>query len=185
MVKARILDGVTVAEYLEGEKDSEVRHEYLHGEIYAHAGASITHNLISGNIFRVLAAAADETTCRVYASDMKVRIEESVFYYPDVMVVCKAPTDEYYESEPCVIVEVLSESTSRKDRFEKRLAYQTMPSLELYLLVDSRKRKVTGYYRTPEGWLERTFGKEEAIDIPCLATHMPYRALYQKTSLQF
>ena len=79
---------VTVEEYLELEKTSSVKHEYVAGEIHAMVGASRRHNRIAVNILRRLADAAEGGPCRVYISDMKLRAAEDVFYYPDVMVAC-------------------------------------------------------------------------------------------------
>ncbi|MGH3090260.1 MAG: Uma2 family endonuclease, partial [Rubrobacteraceae bacterium] len=77
---------LTVEEYLELEESSTVRHEYVGGEIHAMTGGSYRHNTIAVNILRKLADAAEGSSCRVYVSDMKVRIEDAPFYYPDVMV---------------------------------------------------------------------------------------------------
>jgi Uma2 family endonuclease len=120
------------------------------------------------------------TDCRVYASDMKVRVEGELFYYPDVMVVCEPPADDYYEAAPCVIVEVVSGSTSRKDRMEKRFGYLMLDSLRLYLLVDSRRRAVTGFSRTPSGWEERVYSEGDSIPIPCLDVPLTFADIYHK-----
>ncbi|MDQ3459578.1 MAG: Uma2 family endonuclease [Deinococcota bacterium] len=180
MALSRLITAVSPGEYLEAEKDAEVRHEYVCGEVYAMAGGSVAHNVITGNVARLLGNAAAPTDCRVYASDMKVRVEEGLFYYPDVMVVCAPPADDYYETEPCVIVEVVSQSTSRKDRMEKRFAYLALGSLRLYLLVDSRQRAVTGFGRTPSGWEERVYGESEAVLIPCPELALTFSDIYHK-----
>ena len=174
------VNNVTVTDYLSGEQDGEVRHEYLYGEVYAMAGASVFHNLITTNLVQSFANAATQSPCRVYGSDMKVRVADEIFYYPDVLVVCDEPADTYFETAPCVVVEVVSKSTARKDHFEKRLAYQEVESLQLYLLVDSRKQAVRGYYRTESGWQERVFGAEQAIPVPCLESELTFAELYAK-----
>jgi len=179
-MRARLLDPISVEEYLEAERDAEVRHEYVDGEVFALAGGSVNHNLIAANLVRALGNAAERTPCRVYGSDMKVRASETLFYYPDVMVVCGPPADAYYETDPCVLVEVVSQSTSRNDRLEKRFAYLGLPSLRLYLLVDSRKRKVTGYYRTASGWEERAFEEDDPVSVPCVDTALSFEQLYAK-----
>jgi Uma2 family endonuclease len=182
-MRARLLTEVTVAEYLEAEEGAEARHEYVYGEVFALAGGSVTHNVIGANAVRRLGNAAATNDCRVYGSDMKLRTEEQLFYYPDAMVVCEAPADDLYETSPCVIVEVVSPSTARKDRLEKRFAYLALGSLQLYLLIDSRKRAVTGYYRQPQGWEERLFAPDEAVPVPCVNSHLSFGELYDKTNL--
>jgi Uma2 family endonuclease len=171
---------VSVEDYLEGEKDAAVKHEYVHGEIFALAGASDVHNTIAGNIHTVLNLAARRKGCRVYMSDMKVRVGES-FYYPDVMLVCDDGPDAYYKDKPCVIAEVLSPNTLRTDTNEKRYAYLGLPSLALYLLVDSRRRFVWGYYRTKTGWEERVFGESEAVPVPCAEVDLSAEDIYIQT----
>ena len=76
-----------------------------------------------------------------------------------------------------------SPSTARNDRLEKRFAYLSLPSLQLYLLVESRRRGVTGYYREAAGWRERRFGLEEAIPVPCIGASLNFGELYDKTLL--
>lgn len=183
MVVSRIFDRISVEEYLEAENDGEHRHEYVYGEIYAMAGASVPHNLINVNITTLFKLASKGTKCRVYASDMKVRVDEEIFYYPDVIVTCQDIADTYYENNPCVIVEVISKSTARNDLLEKRLAYTKMESLQLYLLVDSRKRWVKGFRRVGSQWQEMTVIKDQPIEIPCIDTEMTLEQIYEGTDL--
>ncbi len=171
---------VSVEDYLEGEKDAAVKHEYVHGEVYVLAGASDVHNTIALNLALALTPAARQKDCRVYASDMKVHVDE-VFYYPDVMFVCDDGPDPYYKDNPCVLIEVLSPSTLRTDTNEKRYNYLTLPSLELYLLVDSRRRFVWGYYRTKTGWHERVFSEGETVPVPCADLELTMADIYIQT----
>lgn len=171
---------VSVEDYLAGEKDAPVKHEYVHGEVFALAGASDVHNTVALNIALALTPVARRKDCRVYMSDMKVRVGES-FYYPDVMLVCDDGPDPYYKDKPCVITEVLSPSTLRTDTNEKRYAYLGLPSLALYLLVDSRRRFVWSYYRTKTGWEERVFGEGDAIPVPCADVELSAEDIYIQT----
>lgn len=183
MYASRAFDRISVSDYLDGEKDADIRHEYVHGYVYAMAGSSPAHNIIAGNIARAFGNALENRDCVVYVSDMKVRADDAVFYYPDVMVVCDNDMNAYVQEKPCVIVEVMSKSTSRKDLHEKRFVYQTIASLELYLMVDSQTRQVYGYYRTDQGWEERPFETGEAIPVPCVDTALTHMAIYAKTDL--
>ena len=171
---------ISAEDYLEGEKDAAVKHEYVRGEVFALAGASDMHNTIAGNIHTVFNLAARRTDCRAYMSDMKVRIGE-IFYYPDVMFVCDDTPDPYYKDKPCVLVEVLSPSTLRTDTNEKRYNYLELPSLKLYLLVDSRRRFVWGYYRSKTGWLERVFAEGERVPVPCADVELTVADIYVQT----
>ncbi|MCA9836272.1 MAG: Uma2 family endonuclease [Trueperaceae bacterium] len=175
---------ISVEDYLEGEIESDIRYEYVDGFVYAMAGSTPTHKIIAGNIQTAFNIALQNNPCVVYASDMKVRAD-SVFYYPDVMVVCDNNMSSYFQEKPCVIVEVLSDSTARKDLHEKRFVYQGIASLELYLLVNSKFRQVLAFYRSSEGWQERSFTTDERIPIPCVNSKLGFAQIYAKTELAF
>ena len=96
---------VSVEEYLEGEKDARVRHEYIDGQVFAMAGASDRHNRISLNLAAKLDGHLDDGPCEVFIADMKVSVSEIVFYYPDVVVACDGPAaDPYYRKQPRLII---------------------------------------------------------------------------------
>ncbi len=183
MVTSRVFDKITIEEYLEAENDGDIRHEYVYGEIYAMAGVSVNHNLVTGNIFALAKVAAKSSSCRVYVSDMKVRVDEEIFYYPDVLVACQDNQDDYYENNPCVIVEVISKTTARNDMLEKRLAYLKIETLQLYLLVDSRKRWVKAYRRLGSQWEEVCLSKEQILEIPGISAQLTLEDIYEGTDL--
>ena len=171
---------LSVDDYLQGEQQSELRHEYIDGEVYAMVGASDRHGLIVNALAFALTPAARQRQCQLFTSDMKVRLEigdQTCFYYPDLLVSCD-PNDRepYFRRHPCLIVEVLSESTERIDRREKLLAYQTLPSLKEYLLVEQDRRRVT-VYRRASGW-KAEHVVEGAITLDCLATSLALDAIY-------
>jgi Uma2 family endonuclease len=109
---------ISIDDYLEGELVSDIKYEYVNGEVFAMAGAKRAHNLIAGNIFATLHVHLRGMPCQVFNSNMKVGIlnsTEDIFYYPDVHVSCEKHCDDHYNTEPKLIVEVLSDSTERKD----------------------------------------------------------------------
>ncbi len=124
-----------IADYLAGEAYSDLRHEYAAGEIYAMVGGTSAHNAITLNLASALRSHLSGSGCRTFMSDMKVRVQDQ-FYYPDVLVT-REPWDKnaLYQTQPVLIIEVLSESTEQKDRFHKRAAYQTLDSLKEYMIV--------------------------------------------------
>ncbi|MBV8856966.1 MAG: Uma2 family endonuclease [Acidobacteria bacterium] len=144
---------LSVAEYLEGEKDAAVRHEYVAGQAYAMAGASARHNRIAGNIFARLNNLLDGAECEPFISDMKVSVAPDLYYYPDVVVTCDPPgADPYVRTEPRLVVEVLSPSTERADRHEKLAAYKNCPSVLEYALVSQDRMLVELHRRVGDGW---------------------------------
>ncbi len=178
----------TVEEYLEGERKSEGRHEYVTGEVYAMAGASRTHNLIAGNIYAMLKAALRGGGCQTFVEGVKVRIRtrgETRFYYPDVFVSCDPrDTDDYFSDYPSVIFEVLSPDTARLDQREKRWAYQTLDSLHTYILVDQFKSELTIWRRAGDTWESAVLtGKDALLTIAEPAIELPLSEIYADTGV--
>jgi Uma2 family endonuclease len=137
MSSSQSIGFITVADYLQSELTSETKHEYLEGQLYAMAGASKNHQRIISNLVRVFSGHLRNTPCDTFTSDIKVRIGDLAFFYPDIIVACEDNTDNnYYTESPVIIVEVLSKSTRRKDETTKRRLYQTMPSLQEYVLIE-------------------------------------------------
>ncbi|MFN5952774.1 MAG: Uma2 family endonuclease [Dolichospermum sp.] len=141
----------SVEEYLELEQTSDIRHEYFAGEVFAMAGGSKEHNIISGNVYSRLRSRLRGSSCNVFMSDMKVRINlanenQTIFYYPDVIVSCDTEDqDREFLNYPCVIIEVLSQGTETIDRREKRLNYRSLASLKEYVLISQDEVKVEVY----------------------------------------
>jgi len=155
-MEARSYQTCTPEAYLEAEKVAEVRHEYLAGTVHAMAGASRRHNRIALSIATTLRRQVRGGPCEVYLEGVKVRIRTAIsefFYYPDAMVGC-APEDrhEFYLENPSLLFEVLSPSTDQIDRREKLLAYQTISSLDHYLIVSQDERQVERIRRDGATW---------------------------------
>jgi Uma2 family endonuclease len=150
---------LSVAEYLEGERDGAVRHEYVAGQAYAMAGASARHNRIAGNIFARLSDHLDGEECEPFISDMKLRVAPDLFYYPDVFVACDPPGgDPYFRTDPRLVVEVLSPTTERADRHEKLAAYKNCVGLVEYALVSQDRMLVELHRRGDDGeWRTEVF----------------------------
>lgn len=177
---------LSVDEYLEGERHSEVRHEYVGGHAYAMAGASDEHNRIAGNIFSALHQALRGKRCEPFMADMKLKIPDSqVFYYPDVLVACD-PSDNasYFRERPTVVFEVLSPDTERTDQREKRFAYALVPSLRVYVIVAQDKRQLT-VLRRGRGvpWETETVEERNAVlKLPELKLEIPLASIYERTT---
>jgi len=164
------LTRISIKDYLDGERRSQLRHEYVAGQVYAMAGASERHNRIALNLAFQLRTAARGGSCGVFMSDMKIRVRQGErFYYPDVALVCDATDQtEYYKDNPCLIAEVLSPATEATDRREKWLAYQELPTLRYYLLVNAVRPEVDFYQRSAEGgWLVGRLEPGETLTVEC------------------
>ncbi|GGA34753.1 Uma2 family endonuclease [Okeania sp. KiyG1] len=178
---------ISTTDYLEGEKMSPIRHEYLGGQIFAMSGGSEEHNRISGNIYASLLTHLRGSGCKTFIADMKVKIaiaenSSDIFYYPDVMVTCNPQdTEKYYKSYPYLIVEVLSPSTQNLDRREKRLNYQSLGSLQEYVLVDQTEMKVEVYRPSKTGyWSKESLGKEDCLELKSVGLTLTMADIYDE-----
>lgn len=172
---------LSLDEYLDFEARSTTRHEFVAGQIHALAGASRRHNRITLNIASRLTGAARGTSCRVYMSDVKLKVTEDVVYYPDVMVAC-GPTgeDQLLETAPCVVVEVLSPGTEQIDRREKLLAYKAIPTLRAYLIVHQDRPRVERVWRDEEGtWWDADVAEAGRVPIPCPEVVLALEEIYE------
>ncbi len=175
-------------DYLQGEKLADLRHEYVDGQVVAMAGTSKRHNRIAGNIYRALMA-TDQQNCDAYIGDIKVRIEQhNSYYYPDVMVGCEESdtADEYYLEKPCLIIEVLSPSTEKKDATEKLLAYQAIASLQAYIMVEQNSCHVSLIYRqdSRHWWVKKFTDLEDIISLPCPDMELKVADIYARIEFQ-
>lgn len=179
---------LTPEEYLRLEADSPIKHEYIDGEAYAMAGASDVHVTIALNLATLLRSHVRSSGCRVYISDMKARIEaHNRYYYPDVMVTCD-PRDQANSNEkhfPKLIVEVLSESTEAFDRGDKFIDYQTLESLQEYVLINTRHQRVECFRRNESGiWVFQYYqSADQTFELQSLDYTGTLAALYEDVEL--
>ncbi|MGH8652943.1 MAG: Uma2 family endonuclease [Gammaproteobacteria bacterium] len=170
---------LSVAEYLAGEPYSTVKHEYVNGQVYAMVGVSRAHNRITVNLTLALGNHLRGTPCKVFTSDMKVRIND-IFYYPDLAVGCgESNPNDYYLSQPVLVIEVLSPSTERLDLVEKRLNYQSLPSLHEYVLVAQDKPEVRIFRRAEAGWDLEIFAANDTVRFQSVDLAVPIAEIYE------
>ncbi|MBI4660378.1 MAG: Uma2 family endonuclease [Verrucomicrobia bacterium] len=179
---------ISPEEYIEGERSSNIRHEYVDGRVYAMAGASADHNRIVGNLCAELHNQLRGHRCEAFINDMKVKIPPTwadVFYYPDVAVVCdESDTAKYYRERPTIIFEVISPETERTDRQEKTLAYRQIPTVETYVLVEQDRMAMTVLRRVEHGWQSEILeGKSAALKLPEIGVEMPLARIYERTAV--
>jgi len=165
------------------EMHSDVRHEYVDGYVFAMTGASRKHNQISVNLVSIFHQYIKNTPCRVYMSDVKLKIaHRKTYYYPDIMLGCsRNEEDEYALTSPCLIIEVLSDSTATTDRREKLVAYQSIPSVQEYCLVAQDNCRIEKYTRTQDSKIRYLDIYEQGDDIPfvCIDAKIAMDAVYQ------
>ncbi|MGQ0814578.1 MAG: Uma2 family endonuclease [Gemmatimonadota bacterium] len=178
---------LTPAEYLDAERQAEHKSEYYAGEVFAMTGASEPHNLIVANLVAALVTQLRARPCRVYPSDMRVKVQPTGLYtYPDVAVVCGKPEleDEYLDTllNPTLLIEVLSPSTEAYSRGRKAEHYRHLHSLQEYLLIAQQEPRIERYRRQGErDWLLTEFrGLDETVDLSSVGCALTLREIYDK-----
>lgn len=184
---------VSIAEYLRLERSSSIKHEYIGGRVYAMAGASDAHNAITTNLVALLHPIVRAKGCRIYSSDMKVRIdtlspedEDAIFYYPDVMVVCAQGDDEqYFKTQPSLLIEVWSESTEAKDRTTKLDHYRTIGTLVEYWMIAQDRRRIEVWRRDGGVWSALEYKTEnDVIHVGALGTEVLVKDVYEEVTFE-
>lgn len=172
---------LTPDEYLSFEEKSDLKHEYRQGEVYAMAGASNNHVLITVNMTTLLRNHLRGKGCRVYASDTKVRIESlNTYYYPDIAVSCDENDRNLtqYICHPCLIVEVLSDSTEAFDRGDKFADYRQLNSLKEYVLISQNTKRIDTFFKNEQDqWILTSYQESDrlilnTLDFSCLVSEI-------------
>ncbi|UOR04180.1 Uma2 family endonuclease [Hymenobacter aerilatus] len=179
----------SVEEYLALEEQSEMRHEYYRGEVFAMAGGTANHNELVLNLVMLLRAGAQPRGCRVFAESVQLAVSQGLYYtYPDVMVTCH-PGDIAAERQmhhPLLLAEVLSPSTAERDRIWKMLRYQRLDSLRHYLLISQEYQAVEWYQRASAEalWTHRVLIHDEFLELLELALRIRVGDIYGSLNIQ-
>jgi Uma2 family endonuclease len=181
----------TFDDYLAIEREQDTRNEYIDGQVYAMTGAKENHNLIVTNLIVSIGNQFKGRPCRVFANDMKVRIDlANAGTYPDVIALCGER--EFYDQRrdiicnPALIVEVLSPSTEAHDRGNKFALYRRLPSLQDYLLISQERMAAELYTRQADGrWLMSEFDQaEQVIRRDSVNCEVPMAEVYDKVEFE-
>jgi len=180
---------ISLEEYHEIERTSEIKYEYSDGRIYAMSGGTFEYSQIAINLSAILNTHLYGKMCRVTNSDMKVLPlgGENPSYFPDVTVTCHP--DDYKRGStairsPRLIIEVLSPSTASKDRGEKLRAYQACASLDEYVMVSSHHQEVEVYHREgADKWTLTRYRHEQAVTLASVDLMLPVAEIYAQTDV--
>jgi Uma2 family endonuclease len=173
-------------DYLQWEDDQEKKHEYVDGHIYAMAGATENHVDITTNLTVILANHLRGKNCKLFPADMKLNIAtKNIYYYPDLFVTCDEG-DRFNKKQkeyPCLIIEVLSESTEAKDRGVKFANYQTIQSLQEYVLISQWEQRVEVFRRNDKFWVLQTYTAGEIIELSSIDLQISVEDIYEDVDL--
>ncbi|QOV23028.1 Uma2 family endonuclease [Anabaenopsis elenkinii] len=177
----------SIEEYLALEETAEYRSEYRNGEIIPMTGGSINHNQIIINLVVALSLALREQDYRVYTSDLRLWIPHYQQYtYPDILIIKNQPRFQEGRTDtvvnPSIIFEVLSNSTSSRDRGDKFTYYRSLPELQEYILIDQYTIHIEQFSKTPEGnWLLRESNAQNGIlTLASANCQIPHSQIYQR-----
>ena len=176
-------DFVLPGEYLRRERESDTKHEYLSGRIYAMAGGSPAHSVIGTNVATAVRVRLRGTGCRTYSSDQRVQATATAYCYPDVTVGCGEPRFDQDGTlqNPTVLFEVLSPTTEGYDRGEKFARYRLLESLQEIVFVAQDRVRVERYARTEAGWTIKDDLSEltETLRLESVGIMVPVSELYE------
>jgi Uma2 family endonuclease len=184
------LSKVTIREYLEWENDSDQKHEYYHGEVFAMSGPKVVHNIISMNLSGILHRQLRGKPCKPFNSDQRIHIpRNTLFTYPDISIVCgeivTLDDDKWNIVNPSVLIEVLSPSTRDYDRGTKFGLYKDIPTLKEYILVDSQSIGVEAFHVNDSGnWEPRDYNNAgESLLIESIGLSLLLADIYEGSGL--
>lgn len=182
----KVVNRVPVEEYLRMEETAETKHEFVNGEVVAMAGASRAHNEIVANIMREVGLCLKGKECGVYPSDLRVTTPAGRnYFYPDATVVCGAlqmhPGVFDTLQNPVVIFEIMSEGTENIDRGYKFFHYLQIPSLQEYILIDSRERLVERISRQSDNsWKFDKLSLDENLELSSIGCTLAIDDIYYR-----
>ena len=178
---------LTPEEYFVWEETQLEKHEYIDGQVYAMSGGSKNHSLISVRFITLFANHLEESSCETGNSDLRVNIFETENYtYPDVSVTCdeRDKSTTQYITYPCLIVEVLSDSTEAYDRGGKFRMYRQNPVLQDYLLVSSTRIEIDLYHKNDAGeWVIVNYQEGDTIKLNSINLSFPIEQVYRGLTL--
>ena len=184
MQNAKSNEFITVEDYLAGELVSEIKHEYVDGQVYAMSGASRNHVRIVQNLSQYVGLHLDDSPCEPMASDMKVKASSSKYRYPDFMVVCDDTEEhDYFTENPVILVEVLSRSTRKIDEQTKRIEYINLPSLLEYVIVEQDVADIS-VFRKKDQWRPTHYFLGEDITFESIGLTLPVEQIYKRVDNQ-
>jgi len=181
-------DWLSIEDFLALDRESlDQKYEYMDGHMYALAGGSTNHSIISANTARIIGNHLEDQSspCTTFNSDMTLKLQNAC-YLPDVMVSCNEKDLEEsktYIEFPRLVIETLSPSTMRRDRYEKLLHYTKCPSIQEYALISQDIMLVEIYTRKDQEWIYHRYECDENVELKSIGLIFPIEKLYRRAIL--
>jgi Uma2 family endonuclease len=177
---------MSVEDYLILNRNSkDMRYEYLNGDVRMLAGGSPDHSIIIANLTAAIKGPLKGNPCRVYNSDVQLKLSERRYVFPDITISCDERDRNQKETIhfPLVVVEVLSPTTEAIDRGKKAAYYRACPTIQEYVMVDSEEVFVEVHRREEGRWTINIFEPGDTITLESLSIQFPIEDAYEGTSL--
>ncbi|HEY6723173.1 MAG TPA: Uma2 family endonuclease [Polyangiaceae bacterium] len=184
----------TYKEYVALERESPTKHEFLDGEIYAMAGGSEDHSALAAEVLRALGNGLEDSPCRVHTSDLRIYVEAvGLATFPDGAVICgelkqHEPSPDATALNPSVLLEVTRDSSEEYDTGDKLRYYRTIPSLEEYIVVSHRERRITVHrrQRDPQAdvWVKRVAIAGGQVEVPSIGISLVCDRIYRNSAIR-
>jgi Uma2 family endonuclease len=177
---------MSVEDYLTLNRNSkDIRYEYLSGDVRMLAGGSPDHSIIIANLTSAIKGPLKGSPCRVYNSDVQLKLSEKRYVYPDITVSCDERDRNQKETiqYPTIVVEVLSPTTEAIDRGKKAVYYRACPTIKEYVMVDSEEVFVEVHRLIDGLWTINNYGPGDTITLESLDIQFPFEDAYEGTSL--
>ncbi len=173
----------TLEEYVQLDESSDIRHEFINGQLYDMSGASDLHNEICYNLTFLLKTHLSGKDYKVYMESVKVKIQNEEYYtYPDVFITNHEADllNKYIKQFPVLIIEVLSDSTRKYDTIDKFMQYQKIATLEYYLLAEPEFMYINCFSKDDNGeWQSSIYNKpEDSVPLKTLGVDLPLQGIY-------
>ena len=186
---AEMIRQMTVADYLAFDEASEIRNEYIDGELYPMTGGSGNHGLLIAYTIAAFINLLEDRDFLVCASEMRVQIDAEKYVYPDASMVQGEPryADDRQVTllNPTVVMEVTSPSSDIRDHSTKLDLYGAVPSIEGYLILDQERVFAEWYTRADDGWHLRQFSDlADVIPLAPLGISLPLAQAYRKIVIE-
>jgi Uma2 family endonuclease len=174
-------------EYLEWEATQELRYEYIDGEVFAMTGGTKPHNRIAFNLATALDNHLAPKDCEVYIADVKVKVDDTHYHYPDGVVSCdeRDLASNSLIQYPCLIIEVLSPSTEAFDRGKKFTHYRQLETLQEYVIVESQKVGIDLFRRNEQGlWVLHPLEVGDTLILESVGLSLPLETIYRQVRFE-
>ena len=188
---------MTVEQYFALDESGDAKYEYIDGYAYLLrppssayddtivdlAGGTTTHALLSMNIGHILAGALDESDCAVYSSDVKVKLAEKRYVYPDITVACGEQEDPAYITSPTLLLKSYPQRRRKRDRGPKFKTYRALASLQEYVLIASQSKAIEVYRREGVFWKQYSYHEGDIVELSSVGVSFPFERVYRRVRL--